>query len=107
MAKHDTLPEYLYQRHLEVGDKVNLNFGVDEDEGPHKDLNEREVSEGASVSSEGQQEFDESSDEEVNVITDDNHSQGQQDELGTSTNFLFGTRSRYGRAVRFNNRLLF
>jgi len=36
---------------------------------------------------EGQQEFDESSDEEV---TDDNNSQGQQDETGTSTNFLFG-----------------
>ena len=43
MAKHGTLPEYLYQHHLEVGDKVNLNFGVDEDEGPHEDLNEREV----------------------------------------------------------------
>ena len=67
MAKHGTLPEYLYQRHLEVGDKVNLNFGVDEDEGPYEDLNEREVSEEASVSSEGQQEFDESSDEEVEV----------------------------------------
>ena len=107
MAKHGTLPEYLYQRHLEVGYKVNLNFGVDEDEGPHEDLNEREVSEEASVSSEGQQEFDESSDEEVEVSADDNNSQGQQDELGTSTNFLFGARSRYGRAVRFNNRLLF
>ena len=44
MAKHGTLrPEYLYQCHLEVGDKVNLNFGVDEDEGPHEDLNEHEV----------------------------------------------------------------
>ena len=28
--------------------KVNLNFGVDEDEGPHEDLNEHEVSEEAS-----------------------------------------------------------
>ena len=65
------------QRHLEVGDKVNLKFGVDEDEGPHEDLNEREVSEEASVSSEGQQEFDESSDEEVEVSADDNNSQGQ------------------------------
>ena len=26
---------------------------------------------------------------------------------GGATNFLFGARSRYGRAVRFNNRLLF
>ena len=82
MAKHGTLPEYLYQHHLEVGDKVNLNFAVDEDEGPHEDLNEREVSEEASVYSEGQQEFDESSEEEVEVSADDNNSQGQQDELG-------------------------
>ena len=43
MAKHGTLPEYPYQRHLEVGDMVNLNFGVDEDEGPHEDLNEHEA----------------------------------------------------------------
>ena len=107
MAKHGTLPEYLYKRHLEVGDKVNLNFGADEDEGPHEYLNERQVSEIASVSSEGQKEFDESSDEEVEVSADDNNSQGQQDELGASTNFLFGARSRYGRAVRCNNRLLF
>ena len=53
------------------------------------------------------QAFDESSDEELEVSADDNNSQGQQDELGASTNFLFGARSRYGRAVRFNNRLLF
>ena len=36
MAKHGTLPEFLYQRHLEVSDKVHLNFGFHEDE----DLNE-------------------------------------------------------------------
>ena len=75
MAKHGTLPEFLYQRHLEVGDKVNLDFEVGEDE----DLNEHEASEEASVSDEDQQEFDESSDEEVDVNTDDNHSQSQQD----------------------------
>ena len=36
---------------------------MDEDEGPHEDLNEHEVIEEASDSDEGQQEFDESSDE--------------------------------------------
>ena len=51
--------------------------------------------------------FDESSDEDVDVSTNDNSSQGQQDEVGTSTNLLFGVRSRYGRTVRFNNRLLY
>ena len=53
------------------------------------------MSEEASVSSEGQQEFDETSDEEVEVSSDDNNSQGQQHELGASTNFLFGARSRW------------
>ena len=80
---------------------------MDEDEGTHEDLNEHETSEKADDSDEGQQEFDESSDEELDVSVDDNNSQGRQDELGTSTNFLFAARSRYGRAVRFNNRLLF
>ena len=81
-----------------------MNFGVDEDEGAHEDLNEHEVSEEASDCDEGQQQFDESIDE---VSADDNNSQGQQDELETSTNFLFGATSRYGRPVRFNMRLLF
>ena len=103
MAKHGTLPEFLYQRHLEVGDKVHLNFGFHENE----DRNEDEACEEADDSDESQNEFDESSDEDVEFSTDNNNSQGQQDELGTSTNFLFGARSRYGRAVRFNNRLLF
>ena len=49
----------------------------------------------------------EEGEEEVEVSSDDNNSQGQQDELGASTNFLFGARSRCGRAVRFNNQLLF
>ena len=93
MAKHGTLPEYLYQRHLKVCDNVNLNFGVDEDEGPHEDLNEHEVSEEASYSDEGQQEFDEISEKEVEVSADDKNSQGQQDKLGTLTNFFFGARS--------------
>ena len=51
-----------------VGDKVNLDFGVVEDEAPDKDLKEHEVSEEASDSDEGQQEFDESSDE-VQMMT--------------------------------------
>jgi len=41
MAKHGSLPEFLYKRHLEVGDKVHLNFGFHEDE----DLNEDEACE--------------------------------------------------------------
>ena len=46
MAKHGTLPEFLYQRHFEVSDKVHLNFGFHEDE----DLNEDEACEEANDS---------------------------------------------------------
>lgn len=46
MAKHGTLPEFLYQRHLEVSDKVQLTFGFHEDE----DLNEDEACEEANDS---------------------------------------------------------
>ena len=60
---------------------------MDEGEGPHEDLNVHEVSEEAGESDEGQPEFDQSSHEEVEVSADDNNSQGQQDELWTSTNF--------------------
>ena len=57
-------------------------------------------------SDEDQEEFDESSDEEIGIDNEENTPEGQQDELGSSTNFLFGARSWYGRAVRFNNRLI-
>ena len=66
MAKHGTLPEFIYQRHLEVGDKMHLNFGFHEDE----DLNEDEACEEANDSDEGQNEFGESSDEDVDISTD-------------------------------------
>ena len=46
---------------------------MDEDEGPHEDLNEHEMSEEASDSDKDQQEFDESSDK---VSADDNNSKG-------------------------------
>ena len=80
MAKHGTLPEFLYQRHLDVGDKVHLNFSFHKDE----DLNKDEACEEANDSDEGQNEFDESSDEDVDINTNsDNNSQDQQDELWT------------------------
>jgi len=49
--------------------------------------------------------FDESSDEEV-----DHGHEGStlvQGEIGSSATFLLGARTRYGRAIRFNNRLLY
>ncbi len=110
MAKHGILPEFVYQRHLMVGEKVSLYFQLDEDKDLHDDIDPNEDAINGNNPDESHDEFDESSDEEVDINVDDNTSQsqqGQQDELGTSTNFLFGARSWYGRTVRFNNRLLF
>lgn len=83
---------------------------LDEDEDSHDDINQNEDAIDGNNPDKDQDKFDESSDEDVDISANDNTSQGQQeqqDELGTSTNFLFGARSRYGRTVRFNNRLLF
>ena len=59
-------------------------------------------------------EFDESSDEEADMTGYKNKAGCQastevvtQDELGRSTNFLLGTHTRYGGAIRINHRLFF
>ena len=50
-------------------------------------------------------EYHESSDEDDVGASDEklNYLQG---EIGSSTTFLLGARSRFGRAIRFNNRLI-
>jgi len=50
-------------------------------------------------------EHNESSDEEVEDRPDD--STLLQEEIGSSATFLLGARTRFGRVVRFNNRLLY
>ena len=70
---------------------------LDEGEDLHDDIDSNEDAIAGNNPDEGQDEFDESSDGDVDISADDNTSQGQQgqqDELGTSTNFLFGARSR-------------
>ena len=56
--------------------------------------------------------FDESSDGEVEVeddreMTGVTRNHDGHDEIGRATDFLLGARSRFGRAIRYNNRLLF
>ena len=62
---------------------MTLNFGEGES------LSKDDLNENANDSDEGQEKFDESSDEEGDVSNNDDISQDQQDELGTTTNFLF------------------
>ena len=111
MSKHGTLPGfvYQYQRQLDVDERVTLKIRFDENEDVNED-HESNQSKDVGESDDNEDEFDESSDEEVDVsVTVDRTSDDLNllDKVGGATSFLLGARSRYGRAVRFNNRLLF
>ena len=97
MARHGTLPEFMYQRQCEISEKpVSIAF----DKHDTHAVIEHELEEDQS------DEFDESSDEEV--VNDDSSepTTATHGEIGSSVTFLLGARSRFGRVVRFNNRLL-
>ena len=106
MAKHGTLPEFIYQRQCVASDEpVTLTtFASEQAEGPEKSntllLNEKESDD------EMADEFDSSSDEEVEAEDAEGGNSLLQGEIGSSASFLHGARSRFGRVVRFNNRFL-
>ena len=111
MAKHGTLPECIYQRHcIRSEQPINITFEeadqdeehAPESEGSGEDSQTKEQAIGESGS---EPEYDESSDEDEVGVSDEsgNYLQG---EIGSSTTFLLGARSRFGRAIRFNNRLI-
>ena len=107
MAKHGTLPEFIYQRQRVASDEpVTLTtFESELAEGPEKKnstllLNEKESDD------EMADEFDSSSDEEVEAEDAEGGNSLLQGEIGSSASFLLGARSRFGRVVRFNNRFL-
>ena len=106
MAKHGTLPEFIYQRQLDSVLKASLNF--EEDDNSRSEGGEEQVMEGGRKETADEvDEFDESSDEKVEMEDEQEIVTGNQDEIGRATDILLGTRSRFGRAIRFNNRLLF
>ena len=106
MAKHGTLPEFIYQRQCVASDEpVTLTTFVSEQaEGPEENrtflLNEKENDD------EIADEFDSSSDEEVEAGDAEGGNSLLQGEIGSSATFLLGAQSRFGRVVRFNNRFL-
>ena len=100
MARHGTLPEFMYQRHCEISENpVSIAFDVGVNApGPTDDAREELEEDQEDI-------FDESSDEEV-----EHSHEGStlvQGEIGSSATFLLGARTCYGRAIRFNNRLLY
>ena len=95
MAKHGTLPEYMYQRHcISAEQAINVSFEETEEE-------EARINESGDDT-----EYDQSSDEDDAGASNENGDY-LQEEIGSSTTFLLGAKSRFGRAIRFNNRLFF
>ena len=106
MAKHGTLPEFIYQRQCAASDEpVTLTtFASEQAEGPEQNstllLNEKENDD------EMANEFDFSSNEKVEVEYAEGGNSLLQGEIGNYATFILGVRSRFGRVVRFNNRFL-
>ena len=86
MAKVGTLPEAAY--HIESQSTSDQSDDIDDEIEREKDeLNEYET-------------------EDDELSEDDAVSEFQTSEVGREANFIFGHRSRYGRVVRLNNRLI-
>ena len=110
MAKHGTLPEFMYQREC-----VTLDNPVTITSAQHAAVKSPETvddqtAEDDTADEELVDEFDPSSDEEIEETTDESAPllQGTlQGGIGSAANFLLGARSRFGRVIRFNNRLLY
>ena len=88
----------MHQRQCEVGEKP-ISIAFDARVSTAEAVTENETVE------EAEDEFDESSDEEVD--DDPEVSTLVQGDIGSSATFLLGARTRFGRAVRFNNRMLY
>ena len=101
-AAAGTLPDYLYQKEVRVGDKVDLN---EENEGSEGDFPKSEI-----IRTDNQEdelsEYDSSSEVEDNADDaprEENHGNA---EISRDFEFLVGATTRFGCSVRFNRRLV-
>ena len=102
MARHGTLPEVIYQRHLHVSEKVNVS-GVAESPASTVSRAERldempDCDRDAGDADDEVTEYDSSSDDEDTGTG--------VSELAKGSTFLLGTTKRFGRQVRINSRLI-
>ena len=105
IAKHGTLPAFMCQRHcIYSDDPVHVVF-----EEAIRDVLEAgrpgDDSQTVQAMDDESSEYDESSNED-NVEISDESGNVLLGEIGSSATFLLRARSRFGRAIRFNNRLL-
>lgn len=105
MARAGTLPSYLYQREVQPGESVSL------EDLEHSISEEQQgIQVGETEDEDGILEYDSSSDEEAEEGTLPSNSDVADDDIGSldrEANFLLGTVSRFGRTIRFNNRIVY
>ncbi len=89
MAKAETLPAYLYQQEVQPGERIAFLDGVEEPE-------QEEI------------EYDPptSEDEQYDEVENNEHSDDDDNIDSREADFLLGTRTRFDRAIRFNNRFI-
>ena len=110
-----TLPEFILPEFMYQWECVALDNPVTITSAQHAGAKATEtvddqIAEDDTADEELVDEFDPSSDEEIEETTDESALvlQGTlQGEIGSAANFLLGARSRFGRVIRFNNRLLY
>ena len=96
----------MHLRQLDSGPKVALNF-EEADDSISQDGPDQVMERGRYETEDEIDEFDERRGEEVVVEDELEIVTWNQDEIGKPTDVLFGARSKFGRAIRFNNRSLF
>ena len=124
MAKHGALPDYVYQRELTSNERyARKNPLSTDDSSPnvnevasvkHPSLNASRSIFTSPLSfpleeDDDKKEYEENTDEESTSDQSDDEIDLDitTNQIDQSTTFLLGRTSRYGRAVRFNSRLLF
>ena len=118
MAKAGTLPDYLYQKDVEVSDKIILTSdAATADPVTINAIAEADAEDSSTPDpvepnggepEEEQSEYDSSSDEETTGedLPEESDNLGNI-HLSRDVDFLVGVTSRFGRPVRFNTRLIF
>ena len=120
MTRAGTLPEYLYQKEIQVGEKINLSSTIAAMTAATTTTAAPTATTAATFTTaattydlegevEEQTEYDSGSDEETEI--DGEGFAGQDSGLGNQqvtrdVDFLVGVTSRFGRPVRFNSRFV-
>ena len=105
MCRAGTFPDYLYQRQVQLGEPVIIDSLEKNAEAENLEKRVEEEMGGKEFD-----EYDTSRDEGGNDEVQEEVEEQYENSVGTSeleANFLLGTVSRFGRAIRFNNRFIF